>query len=468
MAEDNFDGAPNPAVVAAQTAIAAKLGLQPEAVKVTVGNLTSESYGTSSFSSGVGAEENTSINVSLNLPGVMFNDAAKDKAKQTLKEWEATKKWQWDNDFEQATAVNAKLAAATAGIDGFNAALLNSPVFKTDAAKKSMVAAAQSYALSGVSVGDYGVAFTLSRPTEKDVDHKPELKKVAEAIEDPARNAEIREVLTQRVVKNLTIKLKAEGKQPAEIEALMVKAKTDMAQLIIKANVDDRWDNGVRITIRSPNQAKEAAGKQNPDYAQSDNGVALRAENPLSELDSKVTDKNPHPALQKSLARALFHDKDKKVRPEMVNFLGSMDMKAALAKEFARLGKDHPEKVEAFNEILKSELFKIHGVDQKVADAGAPNATMEIVAGKNDLVQVKLPILRKDLENTLKAMSGEVPAQANTTSQVADMDLAAIADTLVKAGNSLASLKAKLQPTESYAKTETQRSAQGSSMVLGG
>ncbi len=468
MSEDAFDGAPNPAVAAAQAAIATKLGLAPEAVKVTIGNLTSETYGNNVFSSGVGPEENTTINVSLNLPGVMFNDAAKDKAKQTFKEWEATKKWQWDSDFEQAKAVNASLTKATAGLDGFNTALLDSPVFKTDDAKKTMVASAQSYALSDINVGDYGVSFTLRRPTEKDVDHKPELKKIAELIDEPGRNAEIREVLTQRMAKNLEIKLKAEGKAQPEIDTTLAKAKADMGQVIIKANVDDRWDNGVRITIRSPEQAKEAAGKQNPDYAQSDNGVALRAGNPLSELDSKVTDKNPHPALQKSLARALFHDKEKKVRPEMISFMGSMDIKAALGKEFARLGKAHPEKVEEFNAILKSELFKIHGVDQKVADAGAPNASMDIVAGKNDVVQVRMPVIRKELEATLQAMANEKQAPQSAVAVQGDVDLAAIADTLVKAGNSLAALTAKLQPTGSYAKTETKRAAEPGALGLGG
>lgn len=414
MDNDTFDGAPNPLVTAAQNAIATKLGVPAEAVKIKVGSYLDANN--QIFSNGSGVDEQTALHVSINLPGVMMDDPVnepiKNGAKEKLKAWDALKKWEWDTRFEEATAVNADLAKATNGLDGFNTALLASPVLKTDPAKKAMVATTRDYALSDVRVGDYGVSFSLERPVEKDVDHKPELKKVAESIEDPARNSEIKEVLTARVLKNLEIKLKGEGKPQAEIDAGLAKAKADMAQIIIKANVDDRWENGVRITMRSPEQAKQAAGKQNPDYAQADNGIALRAENPLSLLDDKITDKNPHPALQKSLARALFYDKDKKIRPEMINFMGSMDMKAALAKEFFRLQQANPEKAEDFAKVLKSELFKIHDVDQKKPDAGAPGATIEVVAGKNDVVLVKLPLARKDLKATLEAMGGVQAAVA--------------------------------------------------------
>ncbi|MBY0407011.1 MAG: hypothetical protein K2Q01_04915, partial [Rickettsiales bacterium] len=367
------------------------------------------------FSRGEGPDEKTNLNVSVNIPNVMFDESLKEKAKDTLKNWDATKPWQWDSDYELAKALNTDVAAATNGVDGFNTALLGSPVFKVDDTKKAMAASVMSYAISDVRVGDLGVAFTLQRPMEKDVDHKPELEKVAAAINEPAHNTEIKEVLTQRVVKNTEIKMKADGKSDAEIQTQLAKVKADMAKLVITANIDTDWNNGVRISLRSPEQAKERASKPS-DWVDCDNGVALRAGNPLSELDNKETDKNPHPALQKSLARAIFYDKNKQVRPEMINFMGSMDMKAALAKEFHRLKQTAPEKTAAFDKILASEMFKIHSVDQKQPDSGRPNASMEIAAGKNDVVHITMPIARKDLEATFKAMSGQVVEAAPASS----------------------------------------------------
>lgn len=402
----DFDGAPNATVTAAKEAVAAKLGIAPEAIEMTVGM-----PGDNIFSVGSGADERTSLNLSVNLPNLMFDEAVLEGAKKTLKDWEPTKKWEWENDFELATDVRAKIEAATKDMPGFKKELLDSPALKTDPAQKIMVAEARSYMLNDVRVGDLGVTFTLQRGQEKDVDHKPELEKLAAMINDPAKNTEIKDVLTQRVEKNLRLKLMAEGKDEAAITTAIDKAKADMAHLIIKANVEDDWRAGVRVSLRSPNQAKERDTKSS-DWAESDKGTELRAENPLSQLDDKVTDKNPHPALQKSLARAIAYDKDKNLRPEIINFLGTIDMKAALAKEFHKLKAAHPGKEEEFKAILDSELFKTHGINGKGKDAGAPGAQIQIAAGKSDVLEIALPIKRSELKATLEAMAGKEPAKA--------------------------------------------------------
>lgn len=264
-------------------------------------------------------------------------------------------------DEKTATALHAKLKAATAGTS-FDTRLLDWPGFNPEIAKKGW--GVDDHAIADVYEGAYGVEFDLRIPTDKKTDTKKVLGELKDNV--TGRLPAIRAMLTDRTVKYVKHNLATAGKTSEEIAAAEEKTRADMARLEIHVNTQDEF--GVRVTMRSPEQSAVVAangGKVDRYSGNPDNADALRASNPLHQLTSSLTEAereaNPNASAQlpKAVARA-FLFAGEKAADEFALLAGRRDIQTAIAKELAKAITGHPEQAPLLQEILASNLFKNH------------------------------------------------------------------------------------------------------------
>ncbi len=397
-----------------EAVIANTFGITPESVSITTGdNVSNGGYAVRAIDSS-DAEKYTNFVLTLRLPG---SDLKPETAKAEVNEKLGTLApmkavAQWTPEEKVVESLVNDINTAISGTD-FNRALIDEPpVLKPEIVKKGWGGSHKKHALTHPHNSVYGIAFNLLIPTAKDEDPKPLVEKVLADFKQ--RLPEIKALLTDRVVKYTEINLKAAGKNEAEIKTALEKVHADMAKLEIAAHQDSGHLNGrVAVTIRSPEQAVALAAnvKTMDEYNPKDldNAEALRATNPLHNLKDLITEKDPHPQLHKALARSFFFDKAKKPVAIFPLIAGRMDLKTAFAKEFACILPEHPDKKEAFDKILGSEIFK---------ERNLPTPELIKDSKTHDTIEMRLSLTEKQLASMLEgltALSTPIAAPAAVT-----------------------------------------------------
>ncbi|MDE3015446.1 MAG: hypothetical protein KGI29_00780 [Pseudomonadota bacterium] len=411
MSADTYQA--DPRIKQSEAVIANAFDITPESVNITTGDeVNNRSYVVREI--GTDDEKYTNFVLTLRVPDSDLKpETIKAEVKEKLGALAPMKAVaQWTPEETVVESLVKDINAAISGTD-FNRAFIDEPpVLKPEIVKKGWGASHKKHALSYVNSSSYGFKFGLSIPIDKDSDPKPLAEKLIADIKQ--RLPEIKLLLTDRVVKYTEMNLKAAGKNEAEIKQALENARANMAKLEITVNNDGgNWSAHVTVTIRSPEQiaafanVKEAHNPKEPD-----NADALRATNPLHGLKDMITEKDPHPQLHKAIARSFFFGKDKKPVAIFPLVAGRMDLKTAIAKEFARILPEHPDKKEAFDKILSSEIFKERNL-----------TTPELIKDSktHDTVEMRLSLTEKQLTSMLEGLAAlsapvaEAPAIATAT-----------------------------------------------------
>ena len=186
------------------------------------------------------------------------------------------------------------------------------------------------------------------------------------------------------------------GKSEDEIKTEQAKAREGIMALVISTNTTPEGGN-IQVALRSPRQIEALKESKEGEWMEPANPDELRATNPLHLLKAAVipaTDTTPEiqPQLNRALGRSFFFGKDKKPIPEFIKIAGSGDIKIAIAKEMMNVLPQHPEKMEAFKQIINSDLFKNHSSWHGAKNAGdaLPEPEFDRVVGQNDVVQITL------------------------------------------------------------------------------
>jgi hypothetical protein len=422
----------NPLIERAQAVIAGKLGVSADAVSITTGDQQRRDvYISSSYSS----DDLTNLFITVRVPSDLEPEAKKKQIREALGSLAPlTAIAQWKPEEKQVKELSDQLKAATSGTE-FNTKLLEWPGFNPEIAKTGW--GVSDYALSWVEENAYGVTFHLSIPTTKNTDFKPLVEKVSADINN--RLPEIKESLLQRVEKYTKQNLKAAGKNDAEVQQALTKVREDMGKVVISVNAEG---TNVKISLRSPEQAESFKTAPN-DYKKPDNATALKTGNPLNQLTSVVTEKEPHPQLQKALARSFLFTRDHKPTEDFHLIAGRRDIKTAIAKELALVQKENPDREEAFKQILNSDVFKDHNLwvsEPGKPDAAPPEPTIVKDADQHDTIKIQVSLKEEQLKTAIRdlAAMGQSPvAAAAVPTAGANMFIKGIANSVINPGQTL-------------------------------
>lgn len=419
-------------ILKARVALAAKLGVPPDDVTITIGREKAPESTYHYASSGEimsGDSPNTEeVSITIHKPGFdLEQDRVREEIRATLAQLAPLADVaQMVPEVKLATKLKKDLLEATAGTN-FKQEYLKWPGFDEEMHKKGI--SIPDHAVEDVRSKAYGVELNLRFPSDDKGDQAAAMQKFAELTR--GRTEAIKGILLDRVLKynaeNITARGlneqeaqaavaagQATGKSPDEAKAQALvdkirasedKIRADFAKL--KINVVTHR-NRLEVEIRSPEQ--EAAYKKAEESAQGswkdpDNADELRNTNPLTSLivglttqPVPATDTKPEqaPQLHKALARSILFDKDKNPIPDFVKVAGRKDIQIAIAKEMMRILPQHPDKEPKFREILNSQLFKEHelwhGSEIGKADVAKPYPQFEKVAGENDTVKLTLSV----------------------------------------------------------------------------
>ena len=405
----------DPQIEAAQNALAAKLGLQPGEVTIKTGKMKQDGYSATLEPD----QEQTNILISIHKSGIDLHQPEEEKILREAmsKTPELAALAQWTPQDLLATQAKEKIIAATADTD-FNKELLKWPVFDPEIAKKNH--GFTDFAISHMRDHGYGVEFAVVIPRGDHSNWQEVTEKVAEQIRQ--RLPEIKEILTERVLKYYQVNLKAENKSDAEIAAAVTKATADMAALNIAVNSND-WE-GITISLRSPQQV-EALAKAGNVTKQPDNADELKVNNPLQHVITRTVSKeDEHPQLHKALARALLNDKGKKITAYFTEIAGTHDIKVAIMKEFHRIKQIDSTKEAAFNEIINSPLFKEHtlwAADPNKPGVASPSPTFSKPIEKNDTLDISFGIKRDQFAKLIESLANPAANVEQATASEASL-----------------------------------------------
>lgn len=430
----------------AQKAIAdrlSSLGVPADSVVITKGN--PDPRAGVAWDDGSGK---TSLNIAFTLPESLYAPKKLEQLRENFGSWEPTKNWEWHTNEQMSKDLKVDLEKIQNEVPGFDAKLMKWHGLDDKVAKRKHRLPPYSQARNVTT--SYGITSTVVIPYIEGTDSKPILEKFAAEINEPVRNKEIKDSLTQRTVKYLNAKVErkqAEIADPANAEKLeeMQKDLTKleeqaknapalMESLSVVAKVNPR-NNGVDIEFRSPKQLKELpVGAAEWQLPIPNNVAELKAENPLHLLDGEITEEKRNPELHKAISRAVFFKKDKESGVKVpvdnfVEFAGRVNFRHLLATHFKKLEQTAPDKAPLFKKILESEYLK----DPYLHELNNPNASHERadikeVDGKVNEIIISLPIKNDDIKTTLDAMiAGQSPAaeQSQSPETVANDILAA-------------------------------------------
>jgi len=329
-----------------------------------------------------------------------------------------------EKDDQMAVEIHDKLAKLTEGTS-FNKKLLDWVGFDPEVVSGDWkpIDYSMYYLHTSASGIDLGI---MAHPNKE---HTPE--ELLHNIIEPnfkERLPEIKKTLADRTIKYVTKGLRENGTPEPEIEAGIAKLREDIDALEITINRDSR---GVVFSIRSPEQKKYHEEHQGEDIRiEPDNNDALIATNPLQfQLKSMVTEaekaENPNasPQLHKALSRAFLYGGGEKAMELFPMVAGRRDMVAALQKEAKKVIAEHPEKAEAFKEIIDSPIFDKQSPFADLEDAGVAPAKAKFYKTPDDpTVKLVMSVEKSKIHETISALA----SMAGQGQQIAEVPPSAI------------------------------------------
>lgn len=301
-----------------------------------------------------------------------------------------------------------------------------------------------------------------------------------------ARQGAILAVLQRRAEKYLT-----KGMNEADATAKKAQIAEQFKSITMEItfsepHVGDDYTSPGQVTVMIQSKAQKESSVTFKDKVMSpEDKEALRNSNPLTASNSNKAASTEQYAittadLGKALGRAVLFEGDNARTPTAIfpKIAGKEDMKTAITKQLVAFKAANAGMATQIDEFLNDEAFK--GQDwNKPKRLQQPHKVVPRVA-KDALDPTKANtmtvsfLLKADkaqgaLDGLAKGGAGVAVSspQATVLAQSGDMDMAAIADTLIKAGNSLGALKDKFKPAGGYAKTEDKRDGDAAGAVRG-
>lgn len=465
---------PNSTPSKASASVAQALGLPAEAVLVGVG--TAKEYGGAGATTDDLGNHTLSITITDPKVGANFKDALKDTLAK-LSGLPALKEMvQFESDaanvVHQRDALEKFRVAGAQIPENFKEWIGFNPdnVDRWDAIPK--------HALHTISRDETGVSFSIRIPEGEDVG------KVGGAVKADleARKDAILAMLQKRAIKYLTKGLDDAAKAAKTVEIAEQFKQVKMEITYNEPVMHGDYSGPGSISVRIASQAQKESGITFKDKVMTpEDKEKLRASNPLTASNPNKAASSEEYAvsgdeLGKALGRAVLFEGEHGKTPTAIfpKVAGKEDMKRAIAKQLVAFKATNPGMAKEVDNFLNDEAFK--GDDwNKPKRLRQEHKVMPIVSKdatdvtKANTMTVSFSLKADKAQAALEGLANlsKPDAQVSMVSANGDADLAAIADTLVKAGQSLAAYSAKFRPAGGFAKSEDRRMAQGSDITPG-
>ena len=370
-------------------AISNALGLKTGDVVITTGDITPKTQVINGQQIHDGNRDGKFTNLVININGLAYDlDPAKTEqlvSEALVKLPPITAVARVVSDDKMAVEIHDKLQALTEGTS-FNQQLLKWAGFDPDVVSGDVPE--NDYAQSYFMTNAYGIEFGIMAHPDKE--HTPE--ELLHNVIEPnfkERLPEIKELLIKRVEKFVSNGARSKGTSEEEITAGIAKIREEMDKLEITVNKDER---GVFFSIRSPEQAKAHAENKGADpHIEPDNTDALIATNPLQfQLKETISEHkqetNPEAVsqLRKVIGRAFLYGGGEKAMAIFPMIAGRRDIQSAIQKEAKKVIAEHPQKAEAFKEIIDSPLFDKQSPFNDIDDAGVAPPRLQFIKTPDD------------------------------------------------------------------------------------